>query len=278
MLNKLSNRSLGLAIVLSFAVSRSAPAQAPAPQPHFVLVWSEEFDGPEGSLPDPAKWTMETGGGWGNVELETYTNRPQNAHLENGNLVITARKEIYTGTDGITRPYTSVRLKTAGLFEQRYGRFEARIRIPQGQGLWPAFWMLGKDCDHVGWPACGEIDIMENIGKEPAVVHGTMHGPGYSKDKGPTAAYILPAGKFADDFHIFAVEREPSAVRFYVDGNPYETCTQRDLPAGAAWVFDHPFFILLNVAVGGDWPGNPDATTVFPQTMLVDYVRVHNRQ
>jgi beta-glucanase (GH16 family) len=222
---------------------------------------------------------METGGnGWGNNELETYTNRTQNAHLQDGNLVITAIKETFTGPDGITRQYTSARLKTAGLFEQKYGRFEARIKITQGQGMWPAFWMLGNNIGTAGWPACGEIDIMENIGKEPSIAHGSMHGPGYSGANGLTGGYTLPSGKLADDFHIFAIEWEASAVRFYVDGNLYETRTPADLPAGKTWVFDHPFFILLNVAVGGDWPGNPDNTTVFPQTMSVDYVRVYTKK
>jgi beta-glucanase (GH16 family) len=222
---------------------------------------------------------METGGnGWGNAELETYTNRQQNAHMQDGNLIITANSETYAGSDGITRQYTSARIKSAGLFEQRYGRFEARIRIPQGQGLWPAFWMLGSNITTVSWPACGEIDVMENIGKEPAIVHGSMHGLGYSGGHGLTAAYALPSGKFADDFHVFAVEWEPSVVRFYVDGNLYETRTPNDLPPGTTWVFDHPFFVLLNVAVGGNWPGAPDATTVFPQNMLVDYVRVYTKQ
>ncbi len=144
--------------------------------------------------------------------------------------------------------------------------------------MWPAFWMLGNNFDQVGWPTCGEIDIMENIGKEPAIVHGSMHGPGYSGDNGLTAAYTLPAGKFADAFHFFTVEWEPNVVRFYVDGNLYETRTPADLPTGKTWLFDHSFFIILNVAVGGNWPGSPDATAVFPQNMLADYVRVYTKK
>jgi beta-glucanase (GH16 family) len=243
------------------------------------LVWEDEFDGADGSGVDAAKWTMETGGnGWGNNELETYTNRTQNAFLSSGSLVIKAIKETLTGTDGITRNYTSARLKTQSKFEQAYGRFEARIKIPYGQGLWPAFWMLGSDISTTGWPACGEMDIMENIGREPSIVHGTIHGPGYSGANGLSADYTLSNGKnFSDDFHTFAVEWEPNVARFYVDGILYKTRTPADLPAGAKWVFDHPFFIILNVAVGGSWPGNPDQTTVFPQTMQVDYVRVYQR-
>jgi len=279
MMRRVSSWPCRLVVLLSATVCCGEASQPTTPPASYVLTWSDEFNGVNGSLPDPSKWIMETGGGgWGNNELETYTNRTQNAHVQDGNLVITANQEKYTGADGIARQYTSARIKTAGLFEQKYGRFETRIKIPQGQGMWPAFWMLGNNIDKAAWPACGEIDVMENIGKEPAIAHGSMHGPGYSGAKGLTAAYNLPSGKFADDFHIFAVEWEAAAVRFYVDGNLYETRTPADLPAGQAWVFDHPFFILLNVAVGGGWPGNPDSTTVFPQTMMIDYVRVYSKK
>lgn len=241
------------------------------------LVWSDEFNTPNGSAPDPQKWTYDLGGkGWGNQELETYTNRPRNVYIHNGMLVIQARKETLAGKDGVARDYTSARLKTRGLFTQTYGRIEARIKIPSGQGLWPAFWMLGDDVDKAGWPRCGEIDIMENIGREPSVVHGTIHGPGYSGARGISAAYSMPGGgRFADDFHIYAVEWRPQEIQFFVDGNLYTTVLPTNLPHGARWVFDHPFFIILNVAVGGGWPGNPDATTTFPQTMEIDYVRVY---
>jgi beta-glucanase (GH16 family) len=272
-----------LLVVLVCAISTttcgggSPTVIAPLPS-GWTLVWSDEFAGPNGSLPDPTKWAFDTGGdGWGNNELEYYTARSQNAQLQNGNLVITAIQETYTGSDGVTRNYTSARLKTAGLFSQTYGRFEARIKIPHGQGLWPAFWMLGDNIGTAGWPACGEIDIMENIGSEPSAVHGSMHGPGYSGANPLTAGFTLSSGQFSDDYHVFAVEWESNVVRFYVDNTLYETRTPSDLPAGTSWVFDHPFFILLNVAVGGNWPGSPDQTTVFPQTMLVDYVRVYAR-
>jgi beta-glucanase (GH16 family) len=279
MSREISNWLCGLLILVSTAVFCGGSSPAATPQTNYVLVWSDEFSAPNGSLPDSSKWIIETGSaGWGNNELESYTNRAQNVHVQNGNLVITAKKEIYKGADGITRLYTSARLKTLGLFEQKYGRFEARIRIPRGKGIWPAFWMLGNNIGTVGWPGCGEIDIMESIGKEPDKVHGTIHGPGYSGSEGLGGSYTLPSGKFADNFHIFAVEWEPSAIRFYVDGNLYETRTPADLPTGKTWVFDHPFFILLNVAVGGGWPGNPDRTTVFPQRMLVDYVKVYARK
>jgi len=244
------------------------------------LVWSDEFDGPSGSPVDSTKWSFDIGGnGWGNNELESYTNRSANAELQDGALVIRALKETYTGPDNITRNYTSARLLTKNKFTQAYGRFEARLKIPYGQGIWPAFWMLGDNIDTPPyWPTCGEIDIMENIGREPSIVHGTFHGPGYSGANGVTAAYTLPNGqKFSDDFHTFAVEWEPNVMRFYVDGLLYKTRTPADLPPGTTWVFNHPFFIILNVAVGGGFPGNPDATTVFPQLMKVDYVRVYQR-
>ncbi|HUS09842.1 MAG TPA: glycoside hydrolase family 16 protein [Pyrinomonadaceae bacterium] len=241
------------------------------------LTWSDEFDGPKGSPADSSKWLFDIGGnGWGNKELETYTGRTANSHVERGRLVIKALKETFTGPDNITRNYTSARLLTKKKFSQVYGRFESRIKIPYGQGIWPAFWLLGDNIDAAHWPNCGEIDIMENIGKEPSIVHGTFHGPGYSGGSGISAAYTLPSGqKFSDDFHTFAIEWEPNVMRFYVDEHLYKTRTPADLPPGTSWVFDHPFFIILNVAVGGAWPGNPEATTVFPQQMLVDYVRVY---
>jgi len=272
-----SRRSRGLSFTVILLLGASAVAQSSAKFP-WTLVWSDEFNSPNGSSADPSKWVMETGGkGWGNHELEYYTARLDNVHQQDGNLVIQALREKYTGPDGSTRDYTSARLKTLGKFSQTYGRFEARIRIPRGQGLWPAFWMLGDDIDRVGWPSCGEIDIMENIGKEPGVVHGSIHGPGFD-DGNLEANFSLPAGQaLADDFHLYAVEWEPDAIRFYVDDHLYVTRTHADMRPGWKWSFDHPFFLLLNVAVGGDWPGSPDATTVFPQTMLVDYVRVYRR-
>ena len=276
---KIIFRFLVFSVSLHF-VSFACAGSPREPQPTgWTLTWSDEFNSSSGSPPDPAKWTLDTGGnGWGNNELEYYTNRLENAQPLNGNLVITARKENFTGPDGVTRSYTSARLKTATRFTQAYGRFEARIKVPKGRGVWPAFWMLGDNFDIVGWPACGELDIMENIGSEPNKVHGSMHGPGYSGNAPLTAVYTLPNGKFGDDFHVFAIEWEPTAVRFYVDDHLYQTRTPSDLPGGTRWVFDHPFFILLNVAVGGNFPGNPDSLTTFPQAMLVDYVRVYARK
>jgi beta-glucanase (GH16 family) len=253
------------------------------PRPALVwrLVWSDEFSGADGSSPDSSKWTYDLGGkGWGNQELESYTNRKENARIEKGNLVITALKESYTGADGLTRDYTSARLKTLGLFAQTYGRFEARIKIPAGQGMWPTFWMLGEDISSAGWPKCGEIDIMENVGKEPGTVHGSLHGPSTERPTSDlTSIFSLPVGQnFADDFHLYAVEWDPEIVRFYVDSNLYASFQSSQWPAGGKWVFDHPFFIILNLAVGGNWPGSPDASTKFPQSMLVDYVRVYTKR
>jgi beta-glucanase (GH16 family) len=251
----------------------------PSQQSGWTLVWSDEFNASDGSAPDPSKWTFEAGGnGFGNQELEYYTSRPQNAEIQNGNLVITALKENYAGPDGISRDYTSARLNTSNKFQQAYGRFEASIKIPYGQGIWPAFWMLGNDIPTNGWPACGEIDVMENIGHEPSIVHGTIHGPGYSGAHGIGSPFSLSDGRrFADDYHLYAVEWSPNEIKFYVDNNLYATRTPADLPPGTKWVYDHPFFVILNLAVGGAWPGSPDATTVFPQQMLVDYVRVYKR-
>lgn len=249
--------------------------------PGWELAWSDEFEGPDGSPVDSTKWTALVGGdGWGNQEREFYTDDPANAHLEGGSLVITATKEGAAGHQCWYGPcqFTSARLQTKGKFEQTYGRFEAKILVPRGQGIWPAFWMLGGNIDSAHWPDCGEIDIMENIGKEPGILHGTLHGPGYSGGSPLTDSITLPNGaKLADAAHVFAVEWEKDVVRFYLDETLYATKTTADVPAGKTWVFDHPFFMLLNVAVGGGWPGDPDGTTMFPQAMKVDYVRVYKR-
>jgi beta-glucanase (GH16 family) len=268
-----------LLLFLFTALPQAKPSSPPPDNKAWTLVWSDEFNGGDGSAPDHSKWVIETGGnGWGNHELEYYTNHLQNVQMQDGKLVITARKEAYSDNEGVTRAYTSARLKTQHKFQQAYGRFEALIQIPRGQGIWSAFWMLGADFEQSGWPTCGEIDILENIGKEPSTIHGTIHGPGYSGGNGIGSPFSLPAGQnFADAFHLYAVEWSPDVIRFFVDEQLYATRNPADLPRDAKWVFDHPFFIILNVAVGGDWPGNPDLTTKLPQSMLVDYVRVYKR-
>lgn len=266
--------ALALALGLLVTTTTGTANAAPAPGP---LVWSDEFNGAAGSAVDQSKWRFDIGGsGWGNNELQYYTNSTRNAAMDGaGNLTITARRENpsnYQCHYG-TCQYTSARLLTAATFTRAYGRFEARMKIPRGQGLWPAFWMLGNDIGSVGWPASGEIDIMENIGREPSTVHGTIHGPGYSGAGGIGAGYSI-SGAFADAFHTFSVDWSPNLIIWYVDGVEYQRRTPASL-GGNRWVFDHPFFMIMNVAVGGSWPGNPDGSTVFPQTMTVDYVRVY---
>ena len=244
------------------------------PSTGWSLVWSDEFNQPDGSSPDASKWTYDTGGGgWGNSELENYTTRTNNARIAGGMLVIEARQESYQSSS-----YTSARLKTQGKWSWKYGRLEARIKIPRGQGMWPAFWMLGTNITSAGsgWPTCGEIDIMENIGREPALVHGTIHGPGYSGANGIGGPCALAGNPtFADDFHIYAVEWTTNVIKWFVDGYQYFSANTASIPAGDTWVYTQPQFLLLNLAVGGQWPGNPDGTTTFPQQMLVDYVRVY---
>jgi beta-glucanase (GH16 family) len=238
------------------------------------LVWADEFTQPEGSSPDSSKWVFDLGGdGWGNNELEYYTSRTNNARIEDGKLVIEARREKFGNRD-----FTSARLLTKGKSSWLYGRIEARIKVPRGQGIWPAFWMMATNIDAVGWPDGGEIDIMENIGREPHTVHGTLHGPGYSGTGGVSGELVLPGKqKFADAFHIYAVEWETNRIEWFVDNKRFFTATPQSLPKGSKWVFTTPQFLLLNVAVGGGWPGNPDSTTEFPQRMLVDYIRVYRK-
>ncbi|MFG2164420.1 ricin-type beta-trefoil lectin domain protein [Micromonospora chersina] len=243
-----------------------------------AVTWSDDFTGPAGAAPDGSKWRYDIGGsGWGNNELQYYTNSTRNAALDgSGNLVITARKENPAGYPcwyGSCQ-YTSARLLTNGTFSQAYGRFEARIKIPRGQGLWPAFWMLGNDIATNPWPNSGEIDIMENVGKQPSTVYGTLHGPGYSGGNGLGGSTSLPNGQaLADAFHTYAVDWAPDSITWYLDGVAYSRKTPADAGSNR-WVFDHPFFMIMNVAVGGNWPGSPDGSTTFPQTMTIDYVRV----
>ena len=252
-------RTLSAITSVMFLAAASATSQTT-----WQLAWSDEFNGAANSQPDPSKWTYDLGsGGWGNNELETYTNLAENAHLDGAGHLVIHVESTATG-------YTSARLKTQDWFTVQYGRIEARIKLPFGQGIWPAFWMLGSNIATVGWPRCGEIDIMENIGSTPSINYGTVHAPGY--DKG--AQYPLASGRnLSDNFHTFAIQWSAQSITFYVDGNSYQTITQAG--AGNAWVFNTPFFLLLNVAVGGNWPGSPNSTTQFPQDMLVDYVRVY---
>src|SRR5690606_28244887 len=243
-------------------------AAAPPASAAGQLVWADEFNGAAGSAPNPAVWTNELGAsGWGNNELQNYVNSRSNSAMDgNGNLVITARR------DGAG--YTSARLVTNDKVELQYGRIEASIKIPRGQGIWPAFWMLGAGFPQTSWPNSGEIDIMENIGREPHLVHGTVHGPGYSGANGISGTYMHPQGwSFADTWHTFAIDWKPGEITWFVDGQQYHRVTRASV-GGNPWVFDQKFFLILNVAVGGNWPGYPDGSTQFPQQMFVDYIRV----
>jgi beta-glucanase (GH16 family) len=257
------------------ATSERVPTEAGGIIPGRTLTWSDEFDGPAGGAPDPSKWRFETGGGgFGNNELQYYTNRRENSYLDGmGHLVIEAIAEAYMG-----RMYTSARINTGASFSQRYGRFEARVQLPGGgKGVWPAFWVVGTSINTVGWPRCGEFDIMENRGSEPTINRGSAHGPGYSGGAAFTKAYTLPGGqRLPDDFHEFAIEWNATSASWSVDGVVYSTMTPADLQArNAMWVFDGPMYILLNLAIGGNFDGNPTAATMFPTKMIVDYVRVY---
>ena len=254
----------------------STPPAPPAPAPR-QLVWSDDFNGPAGSSPSSSKWSFDTGGGgWGNEELHSYTSRPANAQLNGaGDLVITARSEKYTGADGIPRNYTSARLQTLNKLEFKYGVAEARVQVPAGQGLVSEFWMLGSEAygSDNAWPGCGEIDAAEVLGSEPNMVNGTLHAPWSWAPTGvqgsDESATPLTAG-----FHTYGVEWEPERISFMLDGSVYKTITPANLPPGAPWPFQHPYFLLLDLAVGGEWPGAPNAGTHFPAQMLVDWVRV----
>jgi beta-glucanase (GH16 family) len=277
----LADAGTGLEMDAGSDIDEPPPPPPPPPPPTcvdgFRLVWSDEFD--EATI-DPNRWGHEVNGsGGGNNELQYYTDRSENSRIEDGVLILEARRESYTGPDG-TRDYTSARLRTLGHGDFLYGRVEARIKLPRGQGLWPAFWMLPTDWVYGGWAASGEIDIMELLGQEPSRVYGTLHyGGAWPNNTHTGDSYVLPGGgSFADDFHVFAIEWEEGAIRWYVDGQLYETQTDWYSTAGAYPApFNQRFHILLNVAVGGDWPGAPNGSTTFPQRMSVDWVRVHER-
>ncbi|MFG3024151.1 ricin-type beta-trefoil lectin domain protein [Streptomyces sp. NPDC048254] len=268
--------SLSAALVGSVAVGPAHRADA-ADAGAAAVTFSDTFDGAAGSAVNSSKWTLETGDNVNNHEREYYTSGTNNAALDGqGHLVITAKKENpanYQCWYG-TCQYTSARMNTSGKFSAQYGHVEARMKIPRGQGMWPAFWMLGTDIGSVGWPNSGEIDVMENVGFEPSTVHGTIHGPGYSGSAGIGAGYTLPNGQaFADAFHTFAVDWAPNSITWSVDGIAYQTRTPADV-GGNTWAFNKPFFLILNLAVGGYWPGDPNSSTAFPAQLVVDSVSV----
>lgn len=244
--------------------------------PGYTLVWNDEFDGAEINL---QKWEHEVNGlGGGNNELQYYTDRSENSFIEGGSLVIRALNETFTGSDG-TRNYTSGRLRTANKGDWKYVRIEVRAKLPYGQGIWPAVWMLPTDWEYGGWPLSGEIDIMELLGHQPNRVYGTLHyGNSWPNNVQSGNSYTLPAGDFSTDYHVFTLEWEENEIRWFVDGLLYAAqnfwfTSSAPYPAP----FDKRFHMLLNVAVGGNWPGSPDESTIFPQEMRVDYVRVYEK-
>lgn len=271
--NKLTTKNILTTALLVVAFYGCKPDEfQKLPERNWQLTWSDEFDGAAGTLPDGTKWTYDLGtgqDGWGNQELQSYTNSPANVSMDGeGNLVMTA---IRNGNS-----FTSARIKTQGLFAQQYGRFEARLKTPYGPGMWPAFWMLGSNIETVSWPQCGEIDIMELRGQQPHIIHGTIHGPGYSGGNPISKGYALVNDRYDVDFHLFAIEWDKDKIDFFVDDFLYQRIKRGDAPG--EWVFDQPFFLLLNVAVGGNYVGFPTDGTPFPQKMIVDYVRVYQQR
>jgi beta-glucanase (GH16 family) len=256
----------------------ATPTVSPTPTPQPTLLRSDEFSGAAGAAPDSSKWKMDTGlHCLGNDELEYYTARACNVALDGeGHLAITARAEKY-GSGGDTRSYTSGMIDTRGLYSTMYGSIQARIKLPSGRGLWPAFWAMPAN-PAPGVSSPGEIDVMENLGQDPYTAYGHIHGP--TTPATPQGYYfgtsVQSATSLADDFHTYGVNWSPTFVQFTLDGVPYATYTPSSLSGDQQWVFDQPFFLVLNLAVGGNWPGAPDATTQFPATMLVDWVRVYS--
>ena len=267
--NSISIKGLPL-IALFFLVLGCATEETQTVVNFTEITMQDEFD--TNGAPNPAIWGYDIGtgeNGWGNSELQYYTDRPENITVNNGYLIITANQEDFNGSG-----YTSARILTKGKFEQKYGRFEARMRLPYGKGMWPAFWMLGANIDSNPWPACGEIDIMENAGSAPTIISGAVHGPGYFGGSPILKEYDLENDRFDTGFHIFGIEWGPEYINYYVDDVLYNQITPDDVTG--EWVFDNgPFFIIINLAVGGLFDGPPNADTVFPQTMLIDYVRVY---
>jgi beta-glucanase (GH16 family) len=271
----------GLAAILIGSALAGCSVERPVPPPPpLPELWSDEFDGAAGERPDPRAWVTEIGNlddeGWGNNELQYYTDSPANSSLNGeGNLVIAAAPapagEPLPCFTVASCPFTSARLTTEGTVALETGRIEVRARVPNGRGLLPAIWMLGNNGEI--WPAQGEIDIVEVVGGEPTTVYGSVHGPTYFNENGIGASTELDAPS-GEDFHVYAVDKRPDSITWSVDGTEYLTVTPEDLPAADDWVFDQEMHLLLNVAVGGDWPGAPDASTPFPAEMVVDYVRM----
>lgn len=243
----------------------------------YTLVWQDEFDG---DSINSNYWSFQLGTGsqygltgWGNNELQYYTDRERNAYIENGYLVIEAHQESYQG-----QPYTSARLVTKDKKVWKHGKIEIKARMPETQGIWPALWMLPQENKYGGWPASGEIDIMELLGHQPDIVHGTIHYGNSFNDKGSKSGQIKDTeGTFASDFHVYSIEWDSRGIQWLLDGEPFHKATPADVEP-YSWPFDEPFYLLFNIAVGGNWPGYPDESTIMPQRMLVDYVRVYQKE
>lgn len=268
--------NLSIILLLLFAIACNETTDSELEEERdleYELVWYDEFEGNE---LDTDKWSYQLGTGsqfgltgWGNNELQYYTDREDNVYIEDGMLHITARQEFFQNMN-----YTSGRLRTINKGDWKFGRFEFRAKLPEGQGLWPAIWMLPTEEVYGGWPSSGEIDIMELVGHEPSTIHGTVHfGPSWPSQQ-RTRTYSLDEGKFSDDFHVFEIEWVEDKISWFVDGEEFYSVTPASL-SNQNYPFNETFHLLLNVAVGGNWPGNPDNTTEFPQSMIIDYVRVY---
>jgi beta-glucanase (GH16 family) len=272
-LMKHSNKIILMALIAVVVASCKVEPIQQLPERNFELVWSDEFEGDSATLPNAEKWTYDLGtgqNGWGNNELQSYTNNPRNVSLDGkGNLVITAIKN----SNG---SYTSARVKTQGLFTHQFGKIEARIKTPTGHGMWPAFWMLGNNITTVSWPQCGEIDIMEQKGKFSNITYGSIHGPGYAGGQAITSTFTLANGRFDTDFNVYAVEWNESKIDFFVNNYLYKRIKPAEVKG--EWVFNQPFFIIMNIAVGGNFVGPPNEFTPFPGTMTIDYVRAYKEK
>lgn len=251
--------------------TENSPQSSDVVKKDWELIWSDEFDGENGASVDSEKWTIEIGNnnGWGNSELQYYTGRPENLSIQDGSLVIKALREEMEGYQ-----YTSARIKTRGKFKFTYGKVEMRAKLPYGHGIWPAFWMLGADFGPNPWPDCGEIDIMEFIGRQPDTIYGTLHGPEYNGGMGLQNS-IKHNTDIHNEFHTYGIEWEEDSIKWYFDDQLFHTVSKDKMLSSYTWVFDHDFFMLLNLAVGGNWPQRPNDTTEFPQSYVIDYVRVY---
>lgn len=243
--------------------------EAPTVYQGYERIWSDEFTGDE---IDKEVWGYDLGGdGWGNNELQHYTDRSVNSFQTQGYLFIEAKEEKFGAQD-----YTSARMLSKDKMEFQYGRVDFRAKLPKGKGIWSALWMLGANFDDVGWPRCGEIDIMELIGSEPKLVHGTAHffGSSNTNESNGSSKFLTGGQDYSDEFHVYSIVWTENKVEWRVDGVKFHTITPADLNGGD-WAFNNEFFLIMNVAVGGNWPGSPDDSTIFPQRMLVDYVRLY---